>query len=155
MSAVRLPSVSCRRNSHTVNIRLYPLFWYGFWLQKNTPTAVYPWICSYIMELSARKETVNLAWQQLHTTQTLGNCFITWSILMAIPSACTDHHVTSKNIKLYAQRQWEHSMKILIYNALCFTKIFGLELHVYVLKLIYQITRTEQDVGQSFWTWTV
>ena len=31
-------------------------YWYGVWLQKNTPVAVCLWMCSYILELSARKE---------------------------------------------------------------------------------------------------
>ena len=110
-------------------------------IATNTPTAVCPWMCSYILELSARKETVHPALQQLHLTQTLGNCFITRSLLTAIPSACTARHVASKNITLYTQGQWECSMKILIYNALCFTKISGSELHVCALKLIYQIMR--------------
>jgi len=40
--------------------------------------------------------------------------------------------------------------KGLIYNALSFTKISGLELHVCVLTLIYQIMRTEQDARAEF-----
>jgi len=45
----------------------------------------------------------NSTFSMTATTLDTDTWLITWTILMAIPSACTDHHVTSKNIKLYTQ----------------------------------------------------